>query len=196
MTRAAPAWWPSPISTSHEVIEAATDPFPRTAPAFHTPASSHSGWAAVGGELADLCSEPSLYTMEGGFGFQRVWSNRVAIGRMNDPCVPAPPSSPYYGVTFSPESYRSVSPGEIVTFTVTGFSFVPVADWAVLVTPPLGAPAPTATLDATTMNDGTTATLTIHVPASAPRGWWSLMFVACNLPRAAYHDFPVALYVP
>jgi len=83
-------------AASHEFIEAATDPYPRTAPAFAQPDDAHVVWAAVtGGEVADMCAiaETAFYTPKGyPFVVQRSWSNQAAsLGQ--DPCVPAASAS-------------------------------------------------------------------------------------------------------
>lgn len=69
-------------TASHELMEAATNPFPDTAPAYDipsaTPAASTvaSAWAAaIGeGEVGDLCVGTQVY-QDSGFLAQRIWSN-------------------------------------------------------------------------------------------------------------------------
>jgi hypothetical protein len=87
-------------SFSHELLEAATDPYVRTAPAYVTIDSRHALWAAAlnGGELADLCENevPSLVQpADVGFPVQRTWSNAGARAGTG-PCVPVPAGEIYF----------------------------------------------------------------------------------------------------
>ena len=63
--------------TSHEIIEAATDPIPGNNPAFQVTDPSNS-WIALGGEVADLCSrgDDSRAFREAGFVVTRSWSKK------------------------------------------------------------------------------------------------------------------------
>jgi hypothetical protein len=86
-------------TSSHEWIEAATDPFPTTQPAYAQPDDDHIAWefALGGGEVGDMCAQdmdafyrdPSL-----GYIVQRSWSNAAAAKGQN-PCVPAS-TKPYF----------------------------------------------------------------------------------------------------
>jgi hypothetical protein len=82
--------------SSHEWIEAATDPFWFTAPAFFEPDQDHLGWLALAGsEVADLCaynSNASFIAAGLAHDAQRIWSNAAASGG-HDPCVPAAPGT-------------------------------------------------------------------------------------------------------
>ncbi len=85
---------------SHEIIEAATDPYLLTQPAFAEVGAAHVVWSRLlgGGEVADLCA--SLAGVVGPspdlpFVVQRSWSNEEALaGR--DPCVPRPGGEVYF----------------------------------------------------------------------------------------------------
>ena len=93
------------IAVSHELLEAATDPFPDSDPAYNGEDAADAVWTlATGGEIADLCqfdldpysTLPTLPTLPGSTSFvQRSWSNQAAAGGTN-PCVPAPPGVPYF----------------------------------------------------------------------------------------------------
>jgi hypothetical protein len=77
---------------SHELIEAATDPYPQIQPGYGQTDDGHLTWSLVaGGEVGDLCEfNNDAYFMPQGFPWtvQRTWSNSEAFaGR--DPCVPA-----------------------------------------------------------------------------------------------------------
>jgi hypothetical protein len=87
-------------SLAHELVEAATDPLPDTAPAFDTTDPQHLVWtvAVSGGEVADLCENevPNLIRPpDVGFPVPRVWSN-AAAGGLGGPCVPVPEGDPYF----------------------------------------------------------------------------------------------------
>lgn len=87
-------------SIAHELIEAATDPFPDgEASAFITNAAADAAWTAVtGGEVADMCenNEDVLIRPPGiDYLVPRSWSNAAAL-LGEDPCVPAPTDGPYF----------------------------------------------------------------------------------------------------
>ena len=77
---------------SHELVEAATNPYIETAPAWYGVAAPFLIWElATGGlELADLCEYPITQPVGGAghFAIQRSYSNAAALAG-NDPCVPA-----------------------------------------------------------------------------------------------------------
>src|SRR5262249_42285690 len=85
---------------SHELIEAATDPYPMTNPAFLEPDQAHLSWllALGGGEVGDMCAQsPGAFTKfaELPYVVKRSWSNTAAMNS-HDPCVPAPPDEVYF----------------------------------------------------------------------------------------------------
>ncbi len=86
-------------AASHEWIEAATDPFPNTDPAFSQTSSKYFMWTLVsGGETGDMCTNTaSVYITPDGLPFkvQRSWSN-IAAQAGKDPCVPATVGAPYF----------------------------------------------------------------------------------------------------
>ena len=78
-------------ATSHEWIEAATDPFIFTKAAFDLPDGDHLAWRIFPGtEVGDMCSDQqtSFYMSSIGYELQRIWSNSAAAAS-HDPCVPA-----------------------------------------------------------------------------------------------------------
>ena len=83
---------------SHEWLEAATNPFYASNPAFNGAAGEDSDWIiATGGELGDMCATtPSVYFKPDDFPFtvQRSWSNASAAAG-HDPCVPLR-AEPYF----------------------------------------------------------------------------------------------------
>lgn len=85
---------------SHELVEAATDPYPQSDPAhaFVDDANAYWGLALGGGENADMCAQdPASFTIfdEMPFYVQRSWSN-VAAKAGHDPCVPTHPGEVYF----------------------------------------------------------------------------------------------------
>jgi len=83
-------------STSHELVEAATDPFYYTKPAFASADRDHAAWTlATVGEVGDMCELESQDGVRlGGFLVQRSWSNTAAAAG-HDPCLPAL-AEPYF----------------------------------------------------------------------------------------------------
>lgn len=89
------------IASSHEWIEAATDPLPNTDPAFMLPDDDHLAYLLFPlSEVGDMCAysgnDHSLLEA-GGLLVQRSWSNAAAKA-YHDPCVPAP-VEPYFNAT-------------------------------------------------------------------------------------------------
>lgn len=86
---------------SHELIEAATDPFPQNEPAYEAPDDAHVAWmilAGGGGELSDMCEyEANAFATVAGVDakLSRSWSNVAAAAGL-DPCVPAPDGEVYF----------------------------------------------------------------------------------------------------
>jgi hypothetical protein len=85
---------------SHEFMEAVSDPYPSTNPAYAQIDTAHFYWSSVigGGEIGDMCvPDPTAFTKFpelATYEVQRGWSN-MAIKAGHNPCVPAP-STPYF----------------------------------------------------------------------------------------------------
>ena len=82
-------------ATSHEFVEAVTDPHPYSMPAYNMLDDPHYIWAYTpGGELGDMCAyvQAAYQRLVGNFLVQRTWSNAAAAAG-HDPCVPA--AGPY-----------------------------------------------------------------------------------------------------
>jgi hypothetical protein len=84
---------------SHELVEAATDPFYASTPAFGAVDDPHTIWntGSFGGEVSDMCqslASANLTPAGATYTIQRSWSNAAARAG-TDPCVPAP-SEPYF----------------------------------------------------------------------------------------------------
>ncbi len=135
------------VAISHELIEAATDPLPRSDPAYTRQDFAHYVWTFLtGGEVGDLCAfNPDLvYRLPGTtYSVQRSWSN-AAAERAQNPCVPAPTIGPYVnafaaldpiafgaGVNAFPTQGLIIPLGTSRTVPVTLYSTGPSASWTV-----------------------------------------------------------------
>jgi hypothetical protein len=81
------------VGASHELVEAATDPYPFTRPAYTGADTDHYAWTILTeGEVGDMCEfnpDMGVIPSDGTFLVQRTWSNAAAAAGLN-PCVPAP----------------------------------------------------------------------------------------------------------
>jgi hypothetical protein len=115
-------------AASHELAEAATDPFISTDP--QSPYTGFGGFTdawdvPAGGEVGDRCFDlggtgADLYK-EGKYTVQRIWSNGAAkLG--HDPCVPAPApaTEPYYNVA------TLASTGDVISIAIGGTATIPI----------------------------------------------------------------------
>ena len=85
-------------ATSHELLEASTDPLPVSNPAYDRVDAAHFVWGRTpGAELGDMCeAAPAAYQpLVGSYMVQRTWSN-VSAAAGHDPCVPVL-DQPYVG---------------------------------------------------------------------------------------------------
>jgi hypothetical protein len=150
------------FSSSHEIIEAATNP---TGQGWYVDAGDDwtSPWSHDSEEVGDLCQADLQYIHEGDFQLTRVWSVDAADATHPDPCVPVPTGDVYVGVSVDPPSDIVTAPTD---FTLTGWSSGPTADWPITVTVPSTGPPFTATLSSPTIGDGKQVTL--HIDPSIP----------------------------
>lgn len=186
------------LVVTHEVIEAATDPYPQSDPAFTFDLNSASPWLLVGPEVGDLCAlrvGPTSYVRYDTFVATRVWSNAVAIANNADPCVPADPSVPYYSVSVTPDTIQFPSAGQTVTFDLTAWSTLQTTPWRVVAQATGGTFMPTTQLSVTRMNNGDHATLTVSIPAGTPRGSRSLIYLESVRSISEYNAIPLAVVV-
>jgi hypothetical protein len=190
----------SEVTVAHEVIEAATDAQPLTAPARSMTRSSSSPWLLAGGELADLCAfrgGPWAYPRYGSFVAALVWSDAAAQSNDRDPCVPSDPAVPYYAVTVTPSTMQPITPGASVTFDLAGWSTAAVATWRAYAQPGSGTFTPYVSIDQPTMNNGSHATLTVTAPSGVASQSYAMVFVGVSAPGSPNYDAqPVGVYVP
>jgi hypothetical protein len=85
------------LLTSHEIVEAATDPH---VDAYLAPPSDYAWtYTMAGGEVGDLCEHDAASDFDDaelGFVVQRTWSNAAAMSG-HDPCVPHADGEIYFG---------------------------------------------------------------------------------------------------
>jgi hypothetical protein len=79
--------------TTHELVEAVTDPYPGSNPAYRNIDQQHRAWGLYlyGGEVGDTCEkQPGVFYKDMALGYvvQRMWSNKNAAAG-HDPCVPS-----------------------------------------------------------------------------------------------------------
>ncbi len=135
------------MAISHELVEAATDPYPGSNPAYTGTENADFIWTFVtGGEVADMCAfnADEAYTLPGtSYLAQRSWSNLAASEAVN-PCVPAPggayfnsfpalgPITFLGGSTSFPTQGLVIPLGQSKTIDVNLFSSAPTrGDWSV-----------------------------------------------------------------
>jgi hypothetical protein len=115
-------------AASHEIIEAATDPYILPGgQTYYAFGSSSDGWDYTGGEVADRCldltGQSSDNYTESGYVVQRSWSNAAAKAS-HDPCVPAPAPSqePYFNLAPKGGDVLSMAVGQVLTVQLVAFS--------------------------------------------------------------------------
>jgi hypothetical protein len=179
------------VGASHEIIEAATDPYPATAPGFQFTDYS-SAWVILGGEVGDLCFTDDI--AEGNFLAQRVWSNSAAA-KGTSPCIPFAADVPYFNSAVSPDGFQAVAAGSSAVFQISGFSTAPTAPWMLSAFPFRGNFRPDITLSQSELSNGQTATLTVAVPLGTPaNSFIEILVTSGNQTQGSL--WPVAVYVP
>lgn len=94
------------LSASHELAEAAVDPYPNARPAWVGFQDENLAWEffqqfqSENGDACEFYRDSALRPNESDVGFtvQRQWSNASALAG-HDPCVPAFPGATYFNVT-------------------------------------------------------------------------------------------------
>ena len=167
------------VVISHELMEASTDPFPYSAPAFNDVDDDDTIWNLTpGGELGDMCeyADGARQRLVGSYMVQRMWSNNSAAAG-HDPCVPELPGGYIEATTALADitldlggefSTRGVSVPMSMSKTVDValYSDEPAPDWTVAAIDVAShyhntLPELQLSLDATTGNNSTTLHLTI-----------------------------------
>ena len=141
------------VATTHEVMEAVTDPFAtHKKPAYNGVSDGFLEWEIpAGGEVADMCvrltGSLDAWTLRPAglpYLLQRTWSN-AAAGSGHDPCVPAPPGPYFVSAPLLPDSTAVPYPDALGDITMAH---------AHTITVPVGGSMP-VTLDL--YSDGTTS---------------------------------------
>lgn len=175
-------------AASHEMIEAATDPFALVGtPAYAGVDASHAYLPVVvgGGELADLCAQwPASFFVPDDLPYtvQRTWSNAAVVaGR--DPCqpeldgetffnaVPTMTDTVHVGTSTPAETTLgiAIAPGESKVVEVLLYSEADVGPWNVSATSiPIGGTNLAFAWDKTTGNNGDVLHLTITAKLVEP----------------------------
>ena len=182
-------------TTSHELIEACTDPFVVSAPGYALYDSTQP-WASIGGEVGDLCTFLLPQWSEGPYtAIQRVYSNASAAAG-GAPCIPVP--EPYYGVDGEPPTWVPLAAGQQTVFQLEGWSTAPVAAWSVstYVYPLSGMAMPQATLGSMTLQNGQSTTMTVSMPVGSPSGSYTAVLVQSSTSMTDYTTAVVGVYVP
>jgi hypothetical protein len=107
---------------SHEFIEASTDPFPETEPAYAQVDSEDVAWMLLlgGGEIADMCAQnlDAFFEPTGlGYTVQRTWSNSAAAAS-DDPCIPAPSGAYFNAAPVLPDEVTLNLGAQVTTLAV------------------------------------------------------------------------------
>jgi hypothetical protein len=167
------------MAASHELAEAATDPYPYPLdPGFADLQMDPFVLSGLSDEVADWCDSEAPVLL-GGAWMSRVWSNEVAAQGAGDPCLPLPPGDVYYNVSIDPggvTSLSSTSSSQVVTFNLTGWSTGPMSDWTLdLFTSGMSTIKPLSggfngNLPRVQINNGKTVTLQIALPAGISSG--------------------------
>jgi len=180
------------LVTSHEVIEAATDPLPSNNPAFQL-IDPTSSWHTLGEEVGDLCegTDASIWR-DSGFVAQRSWSNAAALA--GDPCVPNVTGGRYFNVVAGAGALPRIAPGGKQTIRLAGWSTVATPDWNLFAVTGKGTTA-TLTLAADRLNAGKSTTLGVEVPATAARGTALRMLVFSAFTQTDFQALPLLALV-
>ncbi|MHB1846230.1 MAG: hypothetical protein ACYCWW_15515 [Deltaproteobacteria bacterium] len=165
------------LTASHELIEAATNPYSTIdgGVAFQLTDSSSPWWQPGGGENADLCEGAVYFDADAGFYAQRSWSLRAAAAGEGSPCVPAP--ADYFNVSPTPNAVVTLDGGSSVTFYLTGWSAAPEPPWGVAVMAEFGDFDPTPSLPTTQLDNGGDGGVTLTVPVGTPSGQRAVVWI-------------------
>ncbi|HEX7664200.1 MAG TPA: hypothetical protein VF407_06815, partial [Polyangiaceae bacterium] len=105
-------------TSTHEFVEASTDPNPDTNAAYLMPDDDHIAFSfSAGGELGDLCtfySDADYIPDDYFFTVQRTWSNK-SIAAGHNPCVPAVPGGYVAAIPDQPDTIGIKNAGPATT---------------------------------------------------------------------------------
>jgi hypothetical protein len=176
-------------NASHEIIEAATDPFN----AWYVDPGRDDPWHYMyDNEIADMCEYFPVVTVDG-YPLARWWSN-AAAAKSENPCLPVPADMEiYHEISASPATEVTVPAGGSTTFELTGWTTAEeTGSWKIFaegerIYSDFGGIKTQLSTDR--MTNGGKATLTVTVPSDAPSGKHGIAGVYSD------HDFAQAWYV-
>lgn len=185
---------------SHEIAEAATNPIFDPNEAW---SSRGDAWDLFGGEVGDRCQDDFMASpprvTEGGFVFQRSYSNKAAKAG-HDPCVPAP-ASPYFNVKPRDGNNYEMTVGQSLTIPVSAISDAPLSAFKVTAkeatnTFGLGDNVLDVSLSADHLTPGQAGTLTVKLK-SRPRRCALVVLesTATTADGTVLHEWPILLSV-
>jgi hypothetical protein len=160
---------------SHEIIEAATDPF---GTGYYVDPSDYADpLRYYQPEVADLCNR-AVAPAEGGFAFEASWSNAEADAWSPQPCQPMQDGDVYTMVIADPAVVVDANRGQDVTWDLTGWASGPTDDWSLVTRHGYAGDsaavndelAASARFSAPTINAGQHVQVTATVPADATSG--------------------------
>jgi hypothetical protein len=178
------------LAAGHEFVEAATDPFVN---AWYTDDEAYSEFFYY--EVGDLCDyEPNL--TENGYLVQRIWSNASAEAG-HDPCIPIPPGEVYFNAAPTTNTLH-LAVGEGTTLEVDAYSDAPTADWSLSVEDYeilTGMPAAfvDVSIDKTTVNNGSKATVTVKLLATPTTMTGNALFAIISNQGSRVRYWPVVV---
>lgn len=179
------------FTASHEVHEAASDPYPLDEPSYRFE-DQNVPWTFIGGETADVCID--LEWNEGGYSLSRVYSNSAAKAD-KDWCVPSDPDLPMFGVYPTPSKTAYGKPGETVSIKLTAWAATEdVGVFSLDVYPYQSTFNPQPTLSKTEAQNGEEVTLEITIPTTAKAGQdFASALVVSSRGAGDYHMWPIAV---
>jgi len=208
-------------AASHEIAEAATDPFPSLTAGFYL--TTNDAWEGqiqnVGGECGDMCffvADPTYN--ESGYNVQRIWSNQMAaLGKQ--PCQPW--SQPYFAAALRTtlqkippdqhpsDGYVFVKRGQSVDIVADVFSEVALPHDLLLyagknkpnATDPSDLAPPdnavTVSLSESQVHNGNGVVVTVSASSKSLQGanYVSKVVLRAVLEKNDYNDWPFAVLV-
>ncbi len=197
----------SAITTSHELIEAATDPDPNALagnPGYRFNDLSLA-WTYTFPEAADLCVG-SNGTYDGSWMAQRIWSNSAARAGSTSPCVPVPTGEIYSNASALPNATQFLpasNSAQVVTYQITAWSLAPASDWYFMPGQIMGNFSPTMTLtggssiatNVSQVNNGDALTLQVTIPPGTPSGSYAGIELISAASMTSYTLWPVGVYI-
>jgi hypothetical protein len=191
------------FAASHELIEAATDPFLSGNPnqPYGAFGSLTDAWDVLsGGEVGDRCvdvfGQGEDATTESGYKVQRTFSNKASKAG-HDPCVPAPAGQPYFNAAPRGGDVVNVAVGGTVSVAVDAFSDAPIGKLSFgvqEVTSALqkGSDVLTVSADRSTISSGETGFLTIKLNSMPSQGL-AIALISVASSNGVYHYWPIAV---